>query len=207
MSDTTAETMGRVDSIARRNGLHREHHMSEQPNGSPGTAGQAFATKVEVSFHDHFTSELVAQQRYVESQFLLRDKANDLAYLNLKGELERLNELRQIVNTLLATRPSNTELIAMKEALEARISSSNTELSARTVSQESFRVAHESTAKSADVLVQLSDLWERVDKELQPLKDAKIIAASKADQWKANLGLVALALSLLKFGMDYLVGK
>ena len=178
--------------------------MPEQAAGSPGTAGQAFRD-AGVSTHDHFEALLEAQQQFVAQGFALRDRETTLARAGLDVELARLNELRRIVDRVLEACPTKDEVLAWISALEGKLRASILEARAETITAHDFRVAHEMTAKSETVAAQLVALWERVDKELQPLRDAKLIAASKADQWKANLALALGALTLMKFALDYLV--
>ena len=106
---------------------------------SPGVSGEAFADRP-VSLHEH-----------MDMCFELRDKATDLAREAMDAKLERLNELRATVSTVVASCPTNAQLGMLKEGLEDKVRGVVGELRGEMVSSHDFRIAHEATAKQSGV--------------------------------------------------------
>lgn len=173
---------------------------------NPGLSGQAFPNR-EVSFHDHFEALLNAQQEFVKQGFDLRDRASVSEREALTEKLARLNELREIVTSVMASSATKDELSLARSNVETLTRAIAAEIRGEMVSSKEFRIAHDEVERKSDAVEKANILWLRFEERVKPLEKIAIVAEAKADVWKANLGIgmagIALAVSFIRLVMDY----
>ena len=185
--------------------------MSENP---PGMSGQPFA-KPEVTYHEHFDAQVAALKEFVVQGFQLRDTAGDgeralrdrvatSDALALSEKLARLNELREIVSTVMANSATKSELTMARDNVESITRAIAAELRGEMVTSHNFRIAHDEAAKKIEVAQEFVTQWEKVEQRIKPLEKAQLVADTKASQsdlnmtkWVAGGGLLLAGVSLV----------
>jgi hypothetical protein len=104
--------------------------MSEQPNGSPGTAGKAF------------NGNGVSLREYVDLRIEHITDSTELARQSMEKRLDGMNEFRATLHDQASLFVTEAQLEAVKSKVESEM-----------ISAHDFRIAHEAKASQSSVVL------------------------------------------------------